>query len=314
VIQEAYDPELIIDFKGNLDTKLLEETIQTKNVALIVLTITNNTGGGQPVSLANISEISKIAKEYKIPFFLDAARFAENSYFIKLREKGYQNLSVKKIARKIFSFADGCVVSAKKDGLVNIGGFIALNDEKLYKKITERMTVIEGFPTYGGLAGRDLEAIARGLSEVLREEYLKYRYEQLQYLGKGLEARGVPILKPIGGHSVNLDAKRFLPHIPQSEFPGWSITIALYEKYGIRAVELGSVMFARRKEDNSWIYPKLDLVRLAIPRRVYTQEHLNYVISSITDLYNNASEITGMKMTYDPGVLRHFTARFEPIK
>jgi tyrosine phenol-lyase len=314
VIQEAYDPELIIDFKGNLDTKLLEETIQTKNVALIVLTITNNTGGGQPVSLANISEISKIAKEYKIPFFLDAARFAENAYFIKLREKGYQDLSVKEIAQKIFSSADGCVVSAKKDGLVNIGGFIALNDEKLYRKITERMTVIEGFPTYGGLAGRDLEAIARGLSEVLREEYLKYRYEQLQYLGKGLEAGGVPILKPIGGHSVNLDAKRFVPHIPQSEFPGWSITIVLYEKYGIRAVELGSVMFARQKEDNSWSYPKLELVRLAVPRRVYTQEHLNYVISSITELYNNGSEITGMKMTYDPGILRHFTARFEPIK
>ena len=315
VIEEAYIPSLILDFKGNIDIEALEKTIKDSDkVALIVITITNNTGGGQPVSLNNISEVSKVAKKYKIPFFLDAARFAENAYFIKLREKEYKNLSVLEITQKMFALADGCMVSAKKDGLVNIGGFIALNDKKIYQKITSRMVVVEGFPTYGGLAGRDLEALARGLTEALDENYLKYRFEQLQYLGKGLEQGGVPILKPIGGHSVNLDARLFLPNIPQSEFPGWAITVALYEKYGIRAVELGSVMFAYQNDEKTWIYPKLDLVRLAVPRRVYSQEHLNYVIDSIVDLYENRSDIKGMKMTYDPGVLRHFTARFEPIE
>ena len=314
VIQEAYKPSLIHDFKGNIDTRALEEIIRNEgNVALIVITVTNNAGGGQPVSLTNIAEVSKIAKKNRIPFFLDAARFAENAYFIKLREKGYQHLSPKEIAKKMFSYADGCMVSAKKDGLVNIGGFIALNDEQIYRRITERMTVIEGFPTYGGLAGRDLEAIARGLTEVLQEDYLEYRHQQLEYLGKGLENGGVPFLKPVGGHSINLDAKSFLPHIPQPQFPGWALTIALYERYGIRAAELGSVAFSHQQKDGKWIYPELEQVRLAIPRRVYSQEHLNYVIDSVVDLYKHRSEITGMKITYDPGVLRHFTAKFTPI-
>lgn len=314
VIPEAYKPSLIHDFKGNLDTKALEEYIQNEgSVSLIVLTVTNNAGGGQPVSLANIIEVSKIVKKNKIPFFLDAARFAENAYFIKLREKKYQHLSPKEIAQKMFSYADGCMVSAKKDGLANIGGFIALNDDQIYRRIKERMTVIEGFPTYGGLAGRDLEAIARGLTEVLQEGYLRYRHQQLEYLGRGLEKGGVPFLKPVGGHSINLDAKSFLPHILQSQFPGWALTIALYERYGIRAAELGSVAFGRKQEDGSWVFPELEQVRLAIPRRVYSQEHLNYVIDSVVDLYQKRAEITGMKITYDPGILRHFTARFEPI-
>lgn len=314
VIPEAFDPSLMYDFKGNLDCKELVKTLENQdNVALIILTITNNTGGGQPVSMQNIREVSKIAKKYNIPFFLDAARFAENAYFIKLREEQYKDLTPKEIAKKTFSYADGCIVSAKKDGLVNIGGFIALNDEKIYLKIKERMVVVEGFPTYGGLAGRDLEALARGLVEVLSEEYLEYRYNQVQYLGNSLVEGGIPILIPVGGHSVNLDARRFLPHIPQAHFPGWSLVNALYERYGIRSVEIGSVMQAKKDKDGTWQYPKLDLVRLAIPRRVYSQEHLNYVIDSILDLYEHRSEISGFEITYDPGVLRHFTARFKPI-
>jgi tryptophanase len=314
VIPEAYDPVLLHDFKGNMDIRVLKETLSlNRNVALILLTVTNNTGGGQPVSLENIMAVSDLAKEYEIPFFLDAARFAENAYFIKLREKDYQDLTPKQIAQKMFQFTDGCLMSAKKDGLVNIGGFIALNDKHLYQRIKERMVVVEGFPTYGGLAGRDLEAIARGLSEVLSEDYLAYRYQQLQYLGKKLTSAGIPILLPVGGHSVNLNALEFLPHIPQSEFPGWSLTIALYEQFGIRTVELGTVMFADQKEDETWVYPKLDLVRLAIPRRVYTREHLDYVSHSIIELYKCRSDITGLKMTYDPKILRHFNARFEPV-
>ena len=314
VVPEAFDTSINLNFKGNMNIQLLESTLQeNKNVAMILLTITNNTGGGQPVSMRNISEVSKIAKKYNIPFFFDAARFAENSYFIKLREKGYKDLTPREIARKMFSYADGCLISAKKDGLVNIGGFIGLNDEELARKIKERMVVVEGFPTYGGLAGRDLEALARGLSEALEEDYLRYRYQQLQYLGEGLEYNNVPILKPIGGHSVNIDVHRFLPHIPQSEFPGWSLTLALYESYGIRAVELGSVMFAQKQKDGTWKYPPLDLVRLALPRRVYSQEHLNYIIDSIGELYRKRDEIKGIKMIYDPGILRHFTAKFEPI-
>ncbi len=314
VIQEAYKPSLIHDFKGNLNTSDLEDYIQNKgDVSLIVVTVTNNAGGGQPVSLTNIIEVSRIAKMNKIPFFLDAARFAENAYFIKLREKKYQTLSPKEIARKMFSYADGCMVSAKKDGLVNIGGFIALNDEQIYRRIKERMTVIEGFPTYGGLAGRDLEAIARGLTEVLKEDYLEYRHQQLQYLGKGLEKGGVPFIKPVGGHSINLDVKSFLPHIPQSQFPAWALTIALYEYHGIRAAELGAVAFGHQQDDGKWIFPELEQVRLAIPRRVYSQEHLNYVIDSVVALYEQRTKITGMKIIYDPGVLRHFTAEFRPI-
>lgn len=314
VIPEAFDTTAIHNFKGNMDIKALEAfIIQNPNVALIVMTVTNNTGGGQPVSLNNIKDVSQLAKQYKIPFFLDAARFAENAYFIKLREKEYQEFTPKQIAQEMFSYADGCLMSAKKDGLVNIGGFIALDDIEICKRIKERMVVIEGFPTYGGLAGRDLEVLARGLTEVLSEEYLAYRYQQLQYLGNKLHNADVPILLPVGGHSVNIDAKRFLPHIPQSQFPGWALTIALYEQYGIRSVELGSVMFAYQREDQKWVYPKLELVRLAIPRRVYSREHLDYICYSLISLHKNREMIKGLKMTYDPGILRHFNALFELI-
>ena len=292
----------------------MEENLRLNhNIALILLTVTNNTGGGQPVSLENIIAVSKLAKKFETPFFLDAARFAENAYFIKLREEEYRSLTPKQIAQKMFHYTDGCLMSAKKDGLVNIGGFIALNDEQLYQRIKERMVVVEGFPTYGGLAGRDLEALARGLSEVLLEEYLAYRYQQLQYLGNKLATAGIPILLPVGGHSVNINALEFLPHISQREFPGWSLTIALYEQFGIRTVELGTVMFAHQKEDKTWVYPELDLVRLAIPRRVYTREHLDYISQSIVQLYKSRLDITGLKMTYDPKILRHFNARFEPV-
>ena len=284
-----------------------------RNIALILLTVTNNTGGGQPVSLENIKMVSNLAKKYDIPFFLDAARFAENAYFIKLREDEFRSLTPKQIAKKMFQYTDGCLMSAKKDGLVNIGGFIALNDEHLYQRIKERMVVVEGFPTYGGLAGRDLEAMARGLSEVLSEEYLAYRYQQLQYLGNKLTTAGIPILLPVGGHSVNINALEFLPHLTQGEFPGWSLTIALYEQFGIRTVELGTVMFAHQEEDKTWVYPKLDLVRLAIPRRVYSREHLDYISQSIIELYKRRLDITGLKMIYDPKILRHFNARFEPV-
>jgi len=314
VIPEAYNPVLHHDFKGNMDIKALEENLkQNRNIALLLLTVTNNTGGGQPVSLENIKAVSKLAEKYETPFFLDAARFAENAYFIKLREEKYQSLTPKQIAQKMFHYTDGCLMSAKKDGLVNIGGFIALNDELLYQRIKERMVVVEGFPTYGGLAGRDLEALARGLREVLSEDYLAYRYQQLQYLGNKLTKAGIPILLPVGGHSVNINALEFLPHIPQREFPGWSLTIALYEQFGIRTAELGTVMFAHQKEDKTWAYPELDLVRLAIPRRVYTREHLDYISQSIAQLYKNRFDITGLKMTYDPKILRHFNARFEPV-
>ncbi|MHA1995619.1 MAG: tryptophanase [Candidatus Hodarchaeales archaeon] len=314
VIPEAYNTSIHHDFKGNMDTNALENFLnQNSNVVVIILTVTNNTGGGQPVSLRNIEDVSKLAKKYDLPFFLDAARFAENAYFIKLREKEYSELTPKQIAQKMFSYTDGCMMSAKKDGLVNIGGFIALNNKDTYNRIKERMVITEGFPTYGGLAGRDLEALARGLTEVLSEDYLRYRYQQLQYLGNNLVKANIPVLLPVGGHSVNLDALRFLPHIPQSQFPGWALTIALYEKYGIRSVELGSVMFAHQKEDQTWVYPDLELVRLAIPRRVYSREHLDYVCQSIIDLYKSKEEIMGLKMIYDPGLLRHFNALFEPI-
>ena len=316
VIPDAYVASKIVDFKGNMDISALKKTIddETNHVALIIATVTNNAGGGQPVSIENLAEISALSKANNIPFFLDAARFAENVYFIKLREKGFQNHSPLEIARKMFSYVDGCTMSAKKDGLVNIGGFVAMNDERIYRQITERMVIIEGFPTYGGLAGRDLEAMARGLIEVLQEDYLRYRHQQLQYLHQGLDKAGVPVVKPVGGHSVNLDGRNFLPQIPQSQFPAWAITVELYERYGIRSVGLGSVMFARQTSDKVWHYPKLELVRLAIPRRVYSQEHLSYVIESVVDLYERRDEIPGMRITYDPGGLRHFMARFEPIE
>ncbi len=316
VIEDAYDLTKEVPFKGDIDLKKVESflTEHGGKVKVIVLTITNNSGGGQPVSMKNIKGLGELAREFKVPFFLDAARFAENAYFIKLREKGYEDKSIKDIAKEMFSAADGVLVSAKKDGLVNIGGFIALNDRDLYWKIRQLMVVTEGFPTYGGLAGRDLEALAQGLKEVLNERYLQSRIEQVAFLGKLLERQGVPLLKPYGGHGVYLDGLNFAPHIPREQWPSHAVVCAIYEHSAIRCVEIGSLMFAKKDRKGEWIWPKLDFIRLAIPRRVYTLDHIFYIARSIGELYKQRDEIKGLRMTFEPSVLRHFNALFEPIE
>jgi tyrosine phenol-lyase len=315
VIDEAHDPRNEHPFKGNMDPAKLRDFIARVgrgNIPLVMVTITNNAGGGQPVSMANIREISQIAHDDGIPFYFDACRFAENAYFIKLREPGYAETSVREIAREMFSYADGCTMSAKKDGLVNIGGFLAVNDAALAQQVYNLLIMIEGFTTYGGMAGRDLSAIARGLEEVLDERYLEYRIGQTKYLGDRLLDAGVPIVRPVGAHAVYLDAREFLPHIPQSEFPGQGLVAELYLESGIRAVELGSVAFARTDPNTgATIYPDLELVRLAIPRRVYTTSHMDYVAESIIGLHRRRESIRGMRITYEAPALRHFTARFE---
>jgi tryptophanase len=278
-----------------------------------MITITNNSGGGQPVSMQNIREVKEVCSKYNIPLFIDACRFAENAYFIKKREKGYQNKSLLEIAQEIFSYADGATMSAKKDGLANIGGFLAMNDEELAMKCRNLLIVTEGFPTYGGLAGRDLEAIAQGLEEVLDEHYLQYRIRSVEYLGEKLIAAGVPIIEPPGGHAIYIDAKRFLPHVPPEEFPGQSIVCALYIEGGIRAVEIGSVMFGKYDINGKLIPPPMELVRLAIPRRVYTQSHIDYVLEVVTEVFKKRNKLGGYKITYQAPMLRHFTAKFEAI-
>ncbi|MCB9066514.1 MAG: tryptophanase [Calditrichae bacterium] len=317
VIDVAYDTEQFHPFKGNMDLEKLEKVIKMNGVnkiPLVMMTITNNSGGGQPVSLANIRAVRKLLNEYNIPLFFDACRFAENCFLIKEREAEYRNHSIKEIAQEIFSLGDGCTMSAKKDGLVNIGGFIGMNDDALAEKITNRLILIEGFSTYGGLAGRDLEAIARGLKEVLDEDYLHYRISQVRNLGQMLHDEGVPILKPIGGHAVYLNARKFLPHIPQSEFPAQALTVALYREAGIRAVEIGSLMFGHTDpETGKTVHPELELVRLAIPRRVYTTMHMNYVAESIAKIFNEREKIKGLRIVSESPVLRHFTARLAEI-
>jgi tyrosine phenol-lyase len=308
-------PELVADFKGDMDIAALEELILregAENVPVVMLTITNNTGGGQPVSMKNIREVSTIAHANRIPFYLDACRFAENAMFIKLREEGYANVPVKTIAQEMFSYADGCTMSAKKDGLVNTGGWLAMNDDALAIKARNVLIVTEGFTTYGGLARRDLEAIARGLVEVMDETYLAYRLRSIQYLGDALELNGVPIVRPTGGHAVYLDAKHFAPHIPQSEYPGQSIVCALYLHAGIRCVEVGSVMFGKYDEYGNLIPSPMELVRLAIPRRVYTQSHIDYVAEAACEVFAERESLPGLRITYEAPVLRHFTAHFEP--
>lgn len=310
-------PEIRADFKGNMDVEKLEAFIKEKgfeNIPLCMLTVTNNSGGGQPVSMQNIKETKAVCKKYGIPLFLDACRFAENAYFIKMREKGYENKTPLEIAQEMFSYADGVTMSAKKDALVNIGGFLAMNDEDLAMKCRNLLIVTEGFPTYGGLAGRDLEAVAQGLLEIVDEHYLQYRIRSVEYLGERLVAAGVPIIEPPGGHAIYIDAKRFLPNIPPDQYPGQSIVCELYLEGGVRAVEIGSLMFGKYDKDGKLIPAMMELVRLAIPRRVYTQSHIDYLIEVILEVYKNRDKLKGYKITYEAPMLRHFTAQFEPVK
>ena len=309
-------PEIRADFKGNMDIEKLEQFIKEtgkENIPLCLITITNNSGGGQPVSMQNIREVKQVCKKYNIPLFLDACRFAENAYFIKKREPGYADKSVLEIAQEMFSYADGATMSAKKDALVSIGGFLAMNDENLAQQCRNLLIVTEGFPTYGGLAGRDLEAVAQCLEEVVDEHYLQYRIRSIEYLGEKLVDAGVPIIEPPGGHAIYLDAKRFLPNIPPEQFPGQSIVCALYIEGGIRAVEIGSVMFGKYDKNGKLIPPPMELVRLAIPRRVYTQSHIDYVLEIILEVFSKRESLKGYEIVYEAPMLRHFTAQFKEL-
>lgn len=316
--EEGRQPEIVGDFKGNMNIAALEAFINDKgaeNIPLCMMTITNNSGGGQPVSLENIRKTKMMLKKHGIPLFLDACRFAENAFFVKKRERGFRTKSVRAIAQEIFSYADGCTMSAKKDGLVNMGGFLALNNNEWAAKARNILIVTEGFTTYGGLAGRDLEAIAQGLEEVLDEHYLTYRIRSVEYLGEKLTAAGVPIVQPPGGHAIYLDAKRFADHIPPHEYPGQSIVCELYRAGGIRSVEIGSVMFGRYDpHTRKLVSPPMELVRLAIPRRVYTQSHIDYVVEVIREVHSNRKNLKGFRIIEEPPILRHFTAKFKPLR
>ena len=310
VPNEYKDTQSYFPFKGNIDISKLEEVLKNnKNIPLIMLTITNNTGGGQPVSMKNIADVSRLAKIYNVPLYLDACRFAENAYFIKLRETEYANETIENIVKKMFSYADGCTMSAKKDAIANIGGFLCTNNKDLSNKQKELLILTEGFPTYGGLAGRDLEAIADGLKEVISEDYLHYRIISTKYLGDKLNEYGIPILLPTGGHAVYIDAKIMLPHIPQKEFPGQALACELYLEGGIRSSEIGSLMFGKGEKS---LAPQ-ELVRLAIPRRTYTQSHVDYVIEIIRNVYDKRKEIKGLEIVEAPKFLRHFSAKLKKV-
>jgi tryptophanase len=309
-------PEIRAPFKGDMDIEALQSFIKKygrENIPLVVLTVTNNSGGGQPVSMKNIKEVSKVCKQNNIPLFLDACRFAENAYFIKMREDGYKNKTILEICREMFSYADGSTMSAKKDALVNIGGWLSINDEELAMKSRNLLIVTEGFPTYGGLAGRDLEAIAQGLEEIVDEYYLQYRIRSIEYLGEKLLSNGIPIIEPPGGHAIYLDAKRFAPHIPVEQYPGQSITCEMYIEGGIRACEIGSVMFGKYDANGNLIPSMMELVRMAIPRRVYTQSHIDYVAEVLIEVFKRKDELRGYTFTYEAPMLRHFTARFKKL-
>ncbi len=310
-------PTIPAPFKGNMDVEALKAFIKEKgaaNIPLCIITVTNNSGGGQPVSMGNIKAVKAVCQEHHIPLFIDACRFAENSYFIKLREPGYADISVKEIARELFSHADGCTMSAKKDAFANIGGFLAMHDETLAQQCRNLLILTEGFPTYGGLAGRDLEAIAIGLKEVLDEHYLQYRIRSIEYITNKLEAAGVPVMLPAGGHAVYLDAKAFLDHIPVHQYPGQALVGALYLHGGIRAVEIGSLMFGKYNDQHELIPAALELVRLAIPRRVYTQSHIDYVAEVIIEVFEQRKAIKGLTIIEEAPTLRHFTAKLKPIQ
>ncbi len=308
VIPEGKQPATVHPFKGNMDVAALEQCIERvgrERIPLVMLTVTNNSGGGQPVSMENARAVSAICRKQRIPLYFDACRFAENSYFIKQREPGYADKTPKQIAQEMFALGDGCTMSAKKDGMANIGGFLCTNNDLLAQQEKDLLILTEGYPTYGGLAGRDLEAIAVGLQEALQEDYLRYRIVSTAYLGNHLVEQGVPIVQPPGGHAIYLDARTFLPHIPLTEFPGVALAAELYLEGGIRSVEIGSLMFGAAA--------KMDLVRLAIPRRVYTQSHIDYVIEVIMEVWRKRESIRGLKLTYEPPFLRHFTAKFDRV-
>jgi len=316
VIPEGTHPEIEHPFKGNMDLAALESIIQDRspaNVPVVFVTITNNSGGGQPVSLENLRGVRAICDRHGIPLFLDACRFAENAWFIKTREPGQAERPIPDIVREVASLADGMTMSAKKDGLANIGGWLALNDDRLAEQCRNLLILTEGFPTYGGLAGRDLEAIAQGLREVVDEDYLRYRIRSTAYLGDALHRAGVPVVRPSGGHAIYLDARALLPHIPPLHYPGQSLAVALYEAGGIRGCEIGTVMFGRHP-DGTETPAAMDLVRLAIPRRTYTQSHIDYVVEVVTSVAARAAALTGYRIADEPPTLRHFTARFEPLQ
>ena len=307
-VPEALEPGTVLPFKGNMDVAALQELIVTvgrERIPLVMLTVTNNSGGGQPVSMENARAVATMCHKHGIPLYFDACRFAENAYFIKLREPGYAAKTPKQIAQEMFSLGDGCTMSAKKDGMANIGGFLCTNDDILARQEKDLLILTEGYPTYGGLAGRDLEAVAVGLQESLDEDYLRYRIASTAYLGNHIAERGVPIVQPPGGHAIYLDAKAFLPHIPLEQFPGVALAAELYLEGGIRSVEIGSLMFASAA--------KMELVRLAIPRRVYTQSHIDYVVEIILRVWERRAHIKGMRLTYEAPFLRHFTAHLEPM-
>ena len=317
VIPEGKIPSLVHPFKGNMDLKKLEEFLAKNHasVPLGMITVTNNSGGGQPVSMENIREVSRLYRKYKIPFFVDACRFAENAWFIKTREKGYENKSVLEIAQETFSYADGCTMSSKKDALVNIGGFLAMNDDVMAMQARNLLILTEGFPSYGGLAGRDLEALAVGLEEGLQEDYLCYRIRTAEYMGERLLAAGVEIIRPTGGHAVYIDARAFYPNIPVDQYPGQVLVCELYRKVGLRAVEIGTVMFGKKDPATGKDIPAgMDLVRLAFPRRVYTQSHFDYAIEGIIETFQDREQAVGLKITWEPPFLRHFTAKFAPVR
>lgn len=314
-IDEACKPVSSHPFKGNVDLKKLENAIKKygrKKIPFIVVTVTCNSAGAQPVSMKNIRNVKRIASKYKIPVFIDAARYAENAYFIKKRGKGYKNKTIKEIAKEMFSYADGCTMSCKKDAIVNIGGFLAMNSKSLYQKCSSFGILFEGFPTYGGMAGRDMEAIARGLYEGIDERYLEDRIGQVEYLGNKLKENNIPIIEPVGGHAVYVDVKRFLPHIKQEEFSAHVLCCELYIESGVRAVEIGTLLAGRDETGENRI-PKLEMLRLTIPRRVYTYRHMDIVVEGLKNLYKRRKEIKGLKMVYEPPILRHFTARFKPV-
>lgn len=316
VIPEGADPSTDYPFKGNMDVGALVATIEEvgrERVPLVMVTVTNNSGGGQPVSMANLRAVREVCDRYEIPFFLDACRFAENAWFIKQREDGYSDRTPTEIAQEMFSLVDGCTMSAKKDGLSNIGGFLGMNDPEVAQQCRNLLILTEGFPTYGGLAGYDLEAIAQGLVEVLQEEYLQYRIRSTAYLAEKVSGAGVPIVRPPGGHAVYLDAKSFLPHIPSGEYPAQTLAVELYREGGVRGVEIGSVMFGKPQPDGGELPAQMELVRLAVPRRTYTQSHVDYVGEVVIAVAERATTLRGYRIIEQAPWLRHFTARFEPL-